>query len=39
MVGHKCHLKTHVRNLGYPLCLQIGPVELSWVGWGDVITA
>ena len=24
MVGSKCNLKTHVRNLGYPLALQIG---------------
>ena len=24
MVGSKCSLKTHVRNLGYPLPLQIG---------------
>ena len=24
MVGSKCNLKTHVRNLGYPFPLQIG---------------
>ena len=24
MVGSKCNLKTHIRNLGYPLLLQIG---------------
>ena len=31
MVGSKCNLKTHVRNLGYPLPLQIrGPKTPFW---------
>ena len=31
MVGSKCNLKTHLRNLGYPLPLQIGdPKPLFW---------
>ena len=33
MVGTKCNLKTHVRNLGYPFPLQIeGPKTTFW-GW------
>ena len=31
MVGSKCNLKTHVRNLGYPLPLQFGgPKTTFW---------
>jgi len=32
MVGSKCNLKTHVRNLGYPLPLQIGGPKTTF--WG-----
>ena len=30
MVGSKCNLKTHVRNLGYPLPLQIGGPKITF---------
>ena len=30
MVGSKCTLKTHVRNLGYPLPLQIGGPKITF---------
>ena len=32
MVGSKCSLKTHVRNLGYPLPLQIGGPKPTFFG-------
>ena len=32
MVGSKCNLKTHVRNLGYPLPLQIGGPKITFFG-------
>ena len=32
MVGSKCNLKTHVRNLGYPLPLQIGGPKTTFLG-------
>ena len=32
MVGSKCNLKTHVRNLGYPLLLQIGGPKTTFFG-------
>ena len=32
MVGSKCNLKTHVRNLGYPLPLQIGGPKTTFFG-------
>ena len=32
MVGSKCNLKTHVRNLGYPLQLQIGGPKTTFFG-------
>ena len=32
MVGSKCNLKTHVRNLGYPLPLQIGDPKTTFFG-------
>ena len=31
MVGSKCNLKTHVRNLGYPLPLQIGGPQTTFL--------
>ena len=31
MVGSKCNLKTHVRNLGYPLPLQIGGPKTTFL--------
>ena len=32
MLGSKCNLKTHVRNLGYPLPLQIGSPKTTFLG-------
>ena len=32
MVGSKCNLKTHVRNLGYPFPLQIGGPKTTFFG-------
>ena len=32
MVGSKCNLKTHVRNLGHPLPLQIGGPKTTFFG-------
>ena len=32
MVGSKCNLKTHVRNLGYPFPLQIGGPKTTFLG-------
>ena len=32
MVESKCNLKTHVRNLGYPLPLQIGGPKITFFG-------
>ena len=32
MVGSKCNLKTHVRNLGYPFHLQIGGPKTTFLG-------
>ena len=32
MVGSKCNLKTHIRNLGYPLPLQIGGPKTTFFG-------
>ena len=32
MVGSKCNLKTHIRNLGYPLPLQIGGQKTTFLG-------
>ena len=32
MVGRKCSLKTHVRNLEYPLPLQIGGPKTTFLG-------
>ena len=32
MVRSKCNLKTHVRNLGYPLPLQIGGPKTTFFG-------
>ena len=32
MVGSKCNLKTHTRNLGYPLPLQIGGPKTTFFG-------
>ena len=32
MVGRKCNLKTHVRNLGYPFPLQIGGPKTTFLG-------
>ena len=32
MVGSKCSLQTHVRNLGYPLPLQIGGPKTTFFG-------
>ena len=32
VVGSKCNLKTHVRNLGYPLPLQIGGPRITFFG-------
>ena len=32
MVGSKCNLQTHVRNLGYPLPLQIGGPKTTFFG-------
>ena len=32
MVGSKCNLKAHVRNLGYPLPLQIGGPKTTFFG-------
>ena len=31
MVGSKCNLKAHVRNLGYPLLLQIGGPKTTFL--------
>ena len=39
MVGSKCNLKTHVRNLGYPLPLQIGGPKITFFGRLCVSTA
>ena len=32
MVGSKCNLKMHVRNLGYPIPLQIGGPKTTFLG-------
>jgi len=32
MVGSKCNLKMHVRNLGYPIPLQIGVPKTTFLG-------
>ena len=39
MVGSKCNLKTHVRNLGYPLPLQIGEPKITFFGGLRNLTA
>ena len=39
MVGSKCNLKTHVRNLGYPLPLQIGDPKTTFFGQLRNLTA
>jgi len=36
MLGSKCNLKTHVRNLGYQLPLQIGGPKTPF--WADFAT-
>ena len=39
IVGRKCNLKTHVRNLGYPFPLQIGGPKTSFLGRLGNLTA
>ena len=39
MVGSKCNLKTHVRNLGYPFPLQIGDPKTTFFGRLRYLTA
>ena len=39
MVGSKCNLQTHVRNLGYPLPLQIGGPKTTFFGGLGNLTA
>ena len=39
MVGSKCNLKTHVRNLGYPFTLQIGGPKTTFLGRLRTLTA
>ena len=39
MVGSKCNLQTHVRNLGYPLPLQIGGPKTTFFGRLGNLTA